>query len=194
MDLSRIGPLMGCASAICFGLSWMISAMLWGNWVLGTDSLSSIGVCGIDSAEIVWGLGCGTTGVLVILLGLALLDDRNRFFRYGGITSVICGCACVGIAAVNEDYGDIHMAIASIYGGGAAMTIALTGIGDYNEGYRPFTFLAAGLLILCGITSLTCPFGTYEPIAVSCILIWTFTESLIVYLRNTKEKVSVDDH
>ena len=194
MDLSRVGPLMGCASAICFGLSWAISAMFWGKWVLGTNSLSSIGVCGVDSAEIVWGLGCGATGILVIFLGLALLDDRNRFFRYGGITSIICGCACVGIATVNEGYGDIHMAIASIYGGGAALTIAFTGIGDYNEGYRPFTFLAAGLLILCGIASLTCPFGVYEPIAVSCILIWTFTESLIVYLRNGKERVSVDDH
>ena len=194
MDLSRIGPLMGCASSVCFGLSWMISAMLWGDWVLGSNSLSSIGVCGVASAEIVFNLGCGATGILVIFLGLALIDDRNRFFRYGGITSVICGCACVGIAAVNEDYGAIHMAIASIYGAGAAFTIGLTGAGDYNEGYRPFTFLAAALLILCGITSLTCPFGVYEPIAVSCILVWTFIESLIVYLRNVRERVSVDDH
>lgn len=194
MDITRAGPLSGCLVSVVFTLSWVISAAIWGHWVLGTNSLSDIGVCGIPAAEIIFNYGCVLTGLLCLPLGVSLLDDRNRMFRLSGITSIICGFACFGIGVINEDYGNIHMIVAGIYGGSAAATIALTGAGDFTEGKKIFTLLAAILLIICGVSSLTCPFGVYEPIAVTCILVWTFIQSAIIYKRNTGEKVSGTDH
>ena len=194
MEMSRMGALMGCLSSIIFTLSWVISAMLWGNWTLGSNSLSDIGVCGVVSAEMVFNAGCMITGVLVLFLALALIIDDNIWFRMSGIAAMISGFACFAIGIINENYGDIHMTVAGIYGGFAAATIALSGAGDFIEERRPFTLLAAVLLLICALSSRIHPFGVFEPIAVSCILIWTFIQSAILYDKNTKEGVSGNGH
>ena len=194
MDLSRIGPVSGCLSSVTFTLSWMISALLYGKWELGSDSLSSLGICGVASAEIVFNFGCAMTGFFVIFLALALLEDRNRWFRYSGITAFVCAIACLGIGSVNEGYGDMHNFLAAVYGLFAAATIALSGAGFYIEGKKYLTVLAAALLMISGISSLIHPFGTFEPIGISSILIWTFVMSAMVFVRNVREEVSPADH
>ena len=194
MDLSRIGPVSGCLSSVTFTLSWTVSALLYGEWRLGTDSLSSLGICGVSSAEIVFNFGCAMTGFLVIFLALALIDDRNVWFRYSGMTAFICAIACLGVGSIDEGYGDMHNFFAAIYGLFAAATIALSGAGFYIEGKQYLTVLATTLLMVSGISSLILPFGTFEPIGVSCILIWTVVMSAMVFVRNGKEGVSSADH
>ena len=194
MDLSRIGPISGCLSSVTFTLSWIVSALLFGEWELGTDSLSSLGICGVASAEIVFNFGCAMTGFFVIFLALALFEDENRWFRYSGITAFVCAIACLGIGAVNESYGDMHNFFAAVYGLFAAATIALSGAGFYIEGKKYLTALAAVLLIISGISSLIHPFGTFEPIGISSILIWTFVMSAMIFVRNVREEVSPADH
>lgn len=194
MDLSRIGPICGCLSSVTFTLSWVISALLFGEWELGTDSLSSLGICGVASAEILFNFGCSMTGFFVIFLSLALFEDRGRWFRYSGVTAFICAIACLGIGSVNEGYGGMHNFFAAVYGLFAAATIALSGAGFYVEGKKYLTIIAAALLIISGISSLIHPFGTFEPIGISSILIWTFLMSAMVFVRNVREEVSPADH
>lgn len=194
MDFSRIGPLTGCLSSIVFTLSWIISAMLWGDWGLGTNSLSDIGVCGVDSAEIVFNMGCLVTGFLVIFPGIYLTERENRMFRISGYAALVCSIACAGIGVITEDYGDMHNLIASVYAVFAASFIAFSAAGDYMEGEKWFTLLAAALLLLSGIMSMTQPFAVFEPIAISCILIWTFVQSALMLYQNIEEGVSWTDH
>ena len=97
MDFSRIGPLTGCLSSFFFTLSWIISAMLWGDWGLGVNSLSDIGICGVDSAEIVFNMGCLVTGFLVIFPGIYLVEKDNKMFRISGCAALVCSIACAGI-------------------------------------------------------------------------------------------------
>ena len=194
MDLSRIGPLTGCLSSIFFTLSWIISAMLWGDWELGANSLSDIGICGVDSAEIVFNMGCLVTGFLVIFPGIYLVEKDNKMFRISGCAALVCSIACAGIGVITEDYGDMHNLIASIYAIFAATFIAFSAAGDYQDGYRWFTALAAVLLLLSGIMSISQPFAVFEPIAISCILIWTFVQSALMLYQNMREGVSGTGH
>ncbi len=194
MDIQRIGSLIGCLSSIVFTLSWSLSALLWGDWVLGSNSLSDIGICGVESAEFVFNMGCIVTGILVFFLALALIRDNDRWFRLSGYTAFVSGVACLLVGIVTEDHNDLHNIVAGTYGAFAAATIALSAIGDYVEGRRWLTFIAAAMLILCGISSIVHPFGVFEPIGVSCILIWTFILSATLYIKNVKKGVSADDH
>ena len=171
---------MGRLSSIVFTLCWLSSASIYGEWKLGSDSLSSLGVCGDMTAEMIFNIGCAITGILVVFLGLALIGDHNVWIRSGGITTLFCGVACLAIGIINEGYGDIHMHIATAYGMSAAVTIALTGAGDYIEDRKPFTALALILLLICGYACAFQPFGIFEPVAIACILIWTFVQSAIM--------------
>lgn len=194
MDFSRIGPAAGCLSSIAFTLCWIISALLWDEWTLGQYSLSSLGSCGVDSAEMFFNFGCLITGFLVIFPGLYLVEDENRFFRISGYAALICGIACSAIGVITENYGIMHNLAASIYAVFAATFIAASGAGDYLEGKKILTAVAAILLIVSGILSLVQPFEVFEPVAVSCILLWTFIQSATLLMRNMREKVSGTDH
>ena len=50
MYFGKIGPIAGCLSSICFTLCWIVSALIWEDWTLGSYALSDLGVCGIVSA------------------------------------------------------------------------------------------------------------------------------------------------
>ncbi|MBO4552127.1 MAG: DUF998 domain-containing protein [Candidatus Methanomethylophilaceae archaeon] len=195
MDRLSFGLLMGVISSPFYLASWIVSAVVYGKWKLGSDSLSSLGCCGNASAEIVFNLGCSLTGLLVLFLGLSLIRYDDRLFRLSGCAVFVCTIALLGIGSVTEDYGTPHMVFACMYGTFAAITIVLTGAGDYAEGDKSFTLMAAILLLICGTAWLTQPFGTFEPIAVSCILTWTFIQSaLMLFKKIRKERVSGTDH
>ena len=194
MDFSRIGPAAGCVSSIAFTACWVISALLWEEWTLGQYSLSSLGSCGVDSAEMFFNFGCLITGFLVIFPGLYLVENENRFFRISGYAALICGIACAAIGVITENYGVMHNLSASIYAVFAVIFIASSGAGDYLEGKKMLTAIAAILLLVSGTLSLIQPFEVFEPVAVSCILLWTFVQSAFLLIRNTKERVSGTDH
>lgn len=194
MDFSRIGPAAGCVSSIAFTACWVISALLWDEWTLGQYSLSSLGSCGVDSAEMFFNFGCLITGFLVIFPGLYLVENENRFFRISGYAALICGIACAAIGVITENYGIMHNLTASIYAVFAVIFIASSGAGDYLEGKKMLTAVAAILLLVSGTLSLIQPFEVFEPVAVSCILLWTFIQSAFLLIRNTKERVSGTDH
>ncbi len=194
VDFSRIGPAAGCLSSIAFTACWVISALLWDEWTLGEYSLSSLGACGVDSAEMFFNFGCLITGFLVIFPGLYLIEDENRYFRISGYAALVCSIACAAIGVITENYGAMHNLSASIYAIFAATFIASSGAGDYLEGKKILTAVAAALLIISGILSLATPFEVFEPVAISCILLWTFIQSAFLLIRNTKEGVSGTGH
>ena len=189
MELSRAGPIMGCASVVSFVITWTVSAMLWGEWRLWSNSLSSIGVCDVMAAEIVFNVGCIVSGLLAYFFGLSLLKDRNFWFRWGGVTMVVCGIACVLIGILDEDFGMTHLVIGGVYAGFASGTMAITGAGDFIEGRKDLTILATVLLLICGFFGILDMFLIFEPIAIICILIWTFVQSIYMDRRNNREMV-----
>ena len=138
--------------------------------------------------------GCLITGFLVIFPGLYLVEDENRFFRISGYAALICSIACAAIGVITENYGAMHNLAASVYAVFAATYIASSGAGDYLEGKKILTIVAAALLIMSGILSLTTPFEVFEPVAISCILLWTFIQSAYLLMRNMREEVSGTGH
>ena len=194
MYFGKIGPIAGCLSSICFTLCWIVSALIWEDWTLGSYALSDLGVCGIDSAEIIFNFGCLLTGFLVIFPALCLIEEKSIHYRISGWAALVCSIACAGIGVITEEYGVMHNITASTYAVFAATFMAFSAAGNYMEGKRIFTAFAAVMLITCGILSIATPFAVFEPIAISCILIWTFTESAIFLYKKTREEVSADGH
>ena len=186
IDLSRIGPVCGCLSVIVFTICWIVSALLWEDWTLGTHALSDIGICGVDSAEILFNLGCMLTGFLVVFPGLRMAEVGNRLFRYGGYAVIACSVTCAAIGVVTEDYGIMHNITASSYAVFAAIFAILSAAGDYVIGKKLFTALAAVMLIASGIMCVAQPFAVFEPFAISCILIWTLVQSALMLRLDNK--------
>ena len=186
MDLSRIGPVCGCLSSVVFTICWMVSALLWNDWTLGTHALSDLGICGVDSAEIVFNLGCLLTGFLVLFPGLRLAEDGNRMFRISGYAAIASSVACAAVGVVTEDYGIMHNITASTYAVFAAAFTVSSAAGDYLIGKKAFTVLAAVMLGASGILAISQPFGVFEPFAIACILIWTFVQSALMLHLNVE--------
>ncbi|MBO7409651.1 MAG: DUF998 domain-containing protein [Candidatus Methanomethylophilaceae archaeon] len=187
MDFSRIGPICGCLSSVVFTICWVASAMLWDDWTLGTHALSDLGMCGVDSAEITFNIGCLLTGFLVLFPGLHLAEQNNRLFRISGYAAIICSVACAAIGVVTEDYGIMHEVTASTYAIFAAVFIISSAAGDYTIGKKMLTAVAAVMLATSGILCIVQPFAVFEPVAVSCILIWTFIQSALMLHLSMKE-------
>ena len=185
IDLSRIGPYCGCLSVIVFTICWIVSALLWEDWTLGTHALSDIGVCGIDSAEIVFNLGCMLTGFLVLFPGLRMTEMDGKWFRISGYMVIICSVSCAAIGVVTEDYGIMHNITASTYAVFAAIFAITSAAGDYVIGKKVLTALAAVMLIASGIMCVAQPFAVFEPFAISCILVWTFVQSALMLRLDT---------
>jgi hypothetical membrane protein len=191
MDLSRIGPICGCLSSVVFTICWIASALLWEDWTLGTHALSDLGICGVDSAEIVFNLGCLLTGFLVLFPGLYLAEEDNRMFRISGYAAIASSVACAAVGVVTEDYGIAHNVTASTYAVFAAIFTVSSAAGDYIIGKKKFTILAAVMLAASGVLAVAQPFGVFEPFAIACILIWTFVQSaLMLQLSIEKSRLS----
>ena len=144
-----------------------------------------IGVCGIDSAEIVFNLGCMLTGFLVLFPGLRMTEMDGRWFRISGYMVIICSVSCAAIGVVTEDYGIMHNITASTYAVFAAIFAITSAAGDYVIGKKVLTALAAVMLIASGIMCVAQPFAVFEPFAISCILIWTFVQSALMLRLDT---------
>ena len=185
MDLSRIGPVCGCLSSVVFTICWMVSALLWDDWTLGTHALSDLGICGVDSAEIVFNLGCLLTGFLVLFPGLRLAEDGNRMFRISGYAAIASSVACAAVGVVTEDYGIMHNITASTYAVFAAIFAITSAAEDYVIGKKVLTALAAVMLIASGIMCVAQPFAVFEPFAIVCILVWTFVQSALMLRLDT---------
>lgn len=180
IDLTRAGPICGCLSSVVFTICWIVSALLWDDWTLGTHALSDLGICGVESAEIVFNIGCLLTGFLVLFPGLRLAESKNLLFRISGYAAIISSVSCAAVGVVTEDYGIMHEITASTYAVFAAIFTIFSAAGDYAIGKRSFTALAAVMLIASGIMCITQPFAVFEPFAIACILIWTFVQSALM--------------
>ena len=174
----------GMISSVGFLILWIISALLAPSWQLGSYSLSDLGVCGDQSAELCFNLACGLSGSMAIIfsLGVTKLEDN---FRYCGFVTLISGFALICIGVITLRYGIAHNIVAGIYFLTAVISVILSIYLDRKDGRKGFSIFDGILFFVMLISALTQVFEVYEPIVVSCILVWTFAHSYRLFLECT---------
>ena len=179
--MDRIHPIAGVISSVGFLVLWIAAATQDPSWHLGEFSLSDLGNCGIDSAELCFNLACGLSGAmgLVLSLGIIRIDDR---FRYCGYITTVSSLALIGIGIVDLGYHRAHLIFAGIYFLSAVSSIILSIYCDHKDGRKRFAIFDAALFMIMLASVLTQVFEVYEPIVVCCILTWTLTHSVRLFI------------
>ena len=182
MDLGRISPVAGIASSAVFLILWIAAAVADQSWELGRFSLSHLGICGNDFSEICFNLGCALSGILGIVFGMGVTEQKGAF-RVCGIAVLCCGTliTCVGI--INLHYGDAHRSVAALYGLAATICMVSSAYGDWRSGERKLALFTSAMLLACAAVMFTQRFEVFEPFAVCCVLTWTVSQS-VKYLRS----------
>ena len=170
-------PVFGMMCVIIFTIGWVGGAIAWGHWVLGQNALSDLGVCGNQTAELLFGLGCAFSGIFGLFFGLGMLDEKGLYKTYGAFVILACvSLICIGV--VDESYGDLHMYTAGTYAVFALLSIIVSAVAEYVDGRRYMTYIAAVVLIALLIICLTTRFEVFEPIASVIVLAWTFSQAV----------------
>ena len=177
MDLNRIAPYCGLLSSAAFIILWVAAAMLDPDWSLGKLSLSDLGNCGIDSAEICFNMACASSGAFGIAFSLGMID-RGGIFRICGFFSLCCCFLVISIGIIDLGYGQPHLTVAFLYSISATLCMVTSSYGDWKDGKRKISIFTVIMLLLCALMVVTQPFEVFEPFAICCILTWTTTQSL----------------
>ena len=167
----------GLLSAVVFLILWVAAAMFDPDWGLGKLSLSDLGCCGIASAEICFNMGCALSGVFGIILAVGIIG-RKDIFRVVGFLTMGCGILVIGIGIVDLSYGAPHRYVATLYGLFATACMIASIYADWKIGMKKIAIFTLTMLLLSAVMLFTQTFEIFEPIAISCVMVWTACQSI----------------
>ena len=185
MEHSLQFPIAGILCVVLFSTLWTAAVVIYGHWTLGTNTLSDLGVCGNEDAELCFNGGCALAGLLATIFAQGLIEKRGVWLICG-ITTAIAGIMLIGVGIINLRYDDIHLIDAGMLGVFAAASMALSIYGDWKGGHKRMVLLTVILLVSCAIVTFTQRFAVFEPFGVIVILIWVFVQS-VKLLKEVKE-------
>lgn len=191
MNLNKMYATSGIISAAIFMTLWVIAAITAPNWHLGELSLSDLGVCGNNVAEISFNMGCALAGLFGVMFGIYVLNTSG-YLRVTGVAMILSSIALTGVGVVNLNYGPMHAAVALTYAGFGAVSMIFSIIGDIKEGRKKYAIVTCVLILIIIIMQLTQTFYVYEPIDVTCFCIWAGVQSFkYVNIEIEKERVAM---
>ncbi|MBQ7701195.1 MAG: DUF998 domain-containing protein [Candidatus Methanomethylophilaceae archaeon] len=182
MELTRVSPIAGILCVISFMALWIAAVVIDGNWVLGENTLSDLGVCGNDAAELCFNGGCAIAGLLAVIFALGLIEKKG-VWRVCGACMAIAGVMLIGVGIVSLHYNNAHFIDASTHGVFAAITMLLSLAGDWKEGNKKMVAITSVLVIACVIVTLTQKFEVYEPYAVVTVMVWALAQSIKLLMQ-----------
>ena len=177
VELLKYYTVFGLLSPITFTALWIAAALLEPSWVLGNNSLSDLGICGNPSAEVCFNMGCMLAGMFALIFDLGLLRKKGEFCAIGVIMFVGV-IALAGVGVMNLNYGYAHQATATLYAICAYISMILSLIADI-KGRKVFYWVVTAVLVfLCIGADIQFTFEGFEPIGISCTLIWVTTQAI----------------
>ncbi len=185
MDLGRVSPIAGIVCVVTFMTLWVLAAILDGDWVLGGNTLSDLGVDGNDASELCFNGGCALAGILAIIFALVYFEKKGAW-RICGVTVVLAGLMLVGVGIVNLHYGKAHFFDASAHGVFAAISMLISVYGDWRDGHKHTMVYTILIMLSCVIVTLTTKFEVFEPFCVCGVMAWALGQS-IKLLKEAKD-------
>ena len=189
--MNRYYSICGLLSSVVFLALWIAAAIFDPDWALGKLSLSDLGSCGIASAEICFNMGCALSGVFGIIFAVGIIG-RKDMFRTVGILAMCCSILVISIGIIDLGYGAPHRYVATIYGLFATASMIASICTDWKIGMKHISIFTLAMLLLCAVMMLTQTFEIFEPIAISCVMIWTASQA-IKFLMMDKNIPSMSD-
>lgn len=168
--------LAGFGTVALFISVWIAASALDGRWILG-DTLSSMGTCRVEEAEMVFNYGCVLTGVLGCIFGHGIMKYNKGWLFLSGVFTFIAPIFLMGVGAINESYGDTHMTIAGLFGAFSLFAMLFSLPGDFRE-HKKYFNCTLTILIALGIGWIFIKgFGFFEVFSVLMINLWILLQS-----------------
>ncbi|MBO4552254.1 MAG: DUF998 domain-containing protein [Candidatus Methanomethylophilaceae archaeon] len=177
MDLTRVSPIAGILCVVSFITLWVLAAVVDGHWVLGENTLSDLGVCGSNAAQLCFNGGCAIAGLLAVIFAMGLIE-RKGAWRICGIMMALAGVMLIGVGIVNLSYGEAHVIDATAHGALAAISMAISVYADWKDGHKRMVAYTCILIIACAIVTFTQKFEVFEPFGVCVVMAWALGQSI----------------
>lgn len=177
MDLIKHYTVFGLLSPAVFAILWFAATQFEPSWVLGQNSLSELGICGNASAEVCFNMGCTISGMLGLVYCIGLLRKKGPYF-FIGLIMVVGVFALSGVGVLNLNYNFAHETTSSLYGLCAYVSMILSMLIDLKDRRYVFGAITAVLVLICILSDIEFTFQAFEPIGITCTLVWVVTQSI----------------
>ena len=165
----RFGGYFGVAAPILFGILWLSSALIDGDWGFGVKSLSDLGISHNAISAFMFNFGCIMMGVSGMIVGLWSFAYGRSTMVIGGLFYVV-GLFFLSLVGVFTLPQTMHYVVASTFGVIGSIAVIICSISDVGS---PYLYLDILLIIISVIAVTTQPFELWEPIITICSMIWT---------------------
>lgn len=184
MNSRKIGPAGFGIAAVCgafiFSVAWIVAACGDASWILGEDTLSMLGISDVQVSADAFNYACIITGVLFAIFGFGKLGFEKGCNRASGAMIIIAGIALLGIGIFTKDFGNgnAHLIVAYLFFLFLALSVILSGIGDYKE-KKTIPVAATVILFMISFGSIAFQsLAMIEAITVACALLWAVVQGL----------------
>ena len=184
------GPfaVIGLIAAFAFALILVIASNSDPAWVYGESMLSDLGISDVQIAADLFNYGCIIIGILTFIYGLGKSLCEYQCNRASGCMLAIAAIFLILIGYIHSDFGNgnTHDAIAILFFLFLFISMVLSAIGDWKDGYRLNSALSTILILVM----LGCAVGmnvpTLEVIAAGCAIIWLLGISVKMIFTSRK--------
>ena len=156
---------------LLFGILWLMSAVIDGEWEFGVKSLSDLGISHDALSAFLFNFGCIMMGSSGVFIGIGCFAYGRSTMRIGGITYAIglFFLIWVGVFTLPQT---MHFVVATTFGIVGGIATVICSISDRNN--PVYICLDIILIVISIIAVATQPFEMWEPITTICSMIWTF--------------------
>ena len=178
MNSSKVGPAGPGIAAICgsfiLAIAWIVAACGDTSWIVGEDTLSVLGISDVQVSADAFNYGCIVAGILFAIFGLGKFAFETKCNRASGAMILIAGIALIGVGVFTKDFGNgnAHLFVAYLFFLFLAISVILSGIGDYYE-KKTIPLAATVVLFMISLFSFAIQsLAMAEAVTVACALIW----------------------
>jgi hypothetical membrane protein len=167
----------GLAAAVIFSLAWVVAASADPSWILGSDTLSELGISDVEVAKNAFNYGCMIAGALLFIYGCGKAYRFNGAECASGILAAVAAICLALIGVFTMDH-DLHLLFAITFFVLIAFSILAAGYADGKSGRSLNAAVCACVLTAAVISVAAISFPMGEAIAVAGCIAWIIADSL----------------
>lgn len=184
------GPfaVVGLIAAFAFAVILAVAANADSAWVYGESMISDLGVSDVQLSADLFNYGCVVIGILLFVFGVGKAACETGCNRASGCLLAIAAIFLVLIGYIHSDFGNgnTHDTIAILLFAFLFVSMVVSAIGDWTEGYRLNGALTAILIVVCLGCAVGMPIAQLEVIAAACAVVWVLGISVKMIFASRK--------
>lgn len=169
----------GILAAFLLAVVVLVAAENDPSWVLGESTIADLGASDVELTADLFKYGSIVAGILLFVFGVGKAYTENDCSRASGVMIALAGIFLILLGYYTSDVGNgnVNETYTWLFFVFLALAAILSVFGDWSEGKRINSVIAAILILVVIGAAVGKPVGYIEVTAIACCVLWLFSES-----------------